>query len=369
MIAILLDSSAAGGIETHVAVLADCIRRAGHSVQVLFLRDHGPHPLRRQLDARGVVHANLDGSIRDLCAALAAHPDGLLHTHGYKANIYGRIAAWRTRTPFVSTYHAGERGPFPVNLYQQLDTWLTSSSTRLCVSSQIQSRFVFKPRLVRNFLPAPATPHLAAQSPVLAPGELPATEVPRRIVFVGRASEEKAPDRFCQIAETLAARCPGRFSCHLFGAGPMLEEMRARYGQTVTFHGFVEDVSAVLASADLLLIPSRAEGLPMVALEALSHGVPIIATPVGDLPAVVVPGQTGALIDGDPVAGGVAQVLWWDGLAANEQRALRLNARAHLETHFSATRWLPEIFQAYAEAGWESGVAGSPRAATIAATR
>ncbi|MEM8628281.1 MAG: hypothetical protein AAGF32_10150, partial [Pseudomonadota bacterium] len=106
-----------------------------------------------------------------------------------------------------------------------------------------------------------------------------------------------------------------------------------------------------------------------VALEALSHGVPIIATPVGDLSAVVIPGQTGALIDGDPVAGGVAQVLWWDGLSAKEQRALRLNARAHLETHFSATRWLPEIFQAYAEAGWESGVAGSPRAATIAATR
>ncbi len=158
----LVDSSTIGGIETHVGVLAAALRRAGWDAQVVLLADHGPNPWLAQLDARGVPHTVLAGGLGGLLAALRRGRPALLHTHGYKAGILGRLAARLSGTPCVSTFHAGERGPFPVSLYQTLDAWTSVLAPRIAVSAPIARNLPFGAEVIGNFVPVPAARRLRA---------------------------------------------------------------------------------------------------------------------------------------------------------------------------------------------------------------
>lgn len=77
-----------------------------------------------------------------------------------------------------------------------------------------------------------------------------------------------------------------------------VEKLAADLGlteQDVRFMGFRNDVPDLLAASDLFVLPSRAEGLPMSILEAMSHRLPVVCTPVGGNPELVIDGQHGRL--------------------------------------------------------------------------
>lgn len=84
-----------------------------------------------------------------------------------------------------------------------------------------------------------------------------------------------------------------------------LEREAERFGvrDRVVFAGRRDDVSQLLAELDVLALPSWTEGLPLVVLEAMARRRPVVATPVGGTPEVVVDGETGLLVPPrDPVA-------------------------------------------------------------------
>src|SRR5213078_762420 len=71
----------------------------------------------------------------------------------------------------------------------------------------------------------------------------------------------------------------------------------------VLFTGYREDAPALIARFDVLALPSTIEGLPLVILEAMARGRPVVATPVGGTPELVVDGETGLLVPPrDPAA-------------------------------------------------------------------
>lgn len=333
MIWLLVDSSTVGGIERHVATLAEALARQGQRAEVVLLAGHKDNPWLEQLHAAGLTVTALDGTLGGLIRAISKSRPGVIHTHGYKANIMGRLAARLTGTPVVATFHAGERAPFPVNMYQTLDEWTSILGERIAVSEAIQASLPFKSRYVQNFLLIPPQPE---------PGGLP-----RRAGFVGRLSHEKAPDRFCEIAR----RCKGLAQWHVWGDGPMRQDLEREYGNDVVFHGLVTDLTAVWASLGLLVMPSRAEGLPMAALEALSAGVPIAAAAVGGLPGLVRAEQTGWLFDGANIGEAVDRVTQWAQLSREQQEAMRLKCWTLVRDGFSDARQLPKIAEAYRDAG------------------
>lgn len=108
------------------------------------------------------------------------------------------------------------------------------------------------------------------------------------ITFLGRLSEEKAPDIFLKIAQSIKDDHEVHFI--LSGDGPMwaqLMEMKSSWQmENITFTGFA-DSKEVLAISDILLLPSRIDGRPNVVLESLAMGVPVIASNVGGLPWII----------------------------------------------------------------------------------
>jgi glycosyltransferase involved in cell wall biosynthesis len=161
----------------------------------------------------------------------------------------------------------------------------------------------------------------------------PASEM--RVGYVGRLSEEKAPLVFIDVAQRMADPL---IHFVMAGAGPVEAKVRrdiARSGNSVSFIGVADDVAAHLASLDVLVVPSVFDGRPVVVLEALALGLPVIASRVGGLPALVHEGETGFLVEpGDTDA--IVRHLRRLADDPSELQALRKSARAFAERNLDA---------------------------------
>lgn len=159
-----------------------------------------------------------------------------------------------------------------------------------------------------------------------------------RFGFSGRLSEEKDPLGFLDIAAQMRGRSDVEFV--MTGGGPLDAKVRQRLAsrgapQNVTYLGLVDDVRAHLADLDLLVLPSRLDGRPVVVLEALALGTPVVASAVGALPDLVVDGETGALC----AAGDVQDFVRRLSRFADDREALgraRTQARRFAEEHLDA---------------------------------
>lgn len=335
---LLLDSRAIGGIETHVGLLAEGLRDAGHRPTVVFLTDHGPHPLRDRLDALDLPWQVLGGGFGGLVDSLRTLRPDLVHTHGYKAGILARLGARVPGIPVVSSFHAGEPGAGWVRAYGLLDRRMAWLSHNIAVSRPILETLPSGAALVENFVRLP-------------PEDLCPAVRPLSVAFVGRLSHEKGPDLFCR----LAADGPADRRFEVFGDGPMRAELEAGYGARIVFHGNVPDMAARWSSVGLLCMPSRHEGLPMAALEAMARGVPVAGFGVGDLPRLIDDGsnggaRTGWIVPPGDLAALGAAVAGWAGLDDAGRRAVGGAARAHVARHHGLDAGVERVLEVYGAA-------------------
>ena len=333
MILHYLDSSAIGGIETHVETLALAQCATGISAGILLHADRGEGLVRQRYLEAGLP-AHLAGSLAGLVAVLRRLRPALLHTHGYRAGITGRPLARLLGIPVISTFHAGERGKGRVAFYQGLDEWTSFLGSRLAVSAEIARAIPFTATVMRNFvsLPAKARP-------------LPAETC---FAFAGRLSHEKGPDLFCDLAANNAARG----AWHVHGTGPMQADLEARYPGIVRFNGFTRDMGKALEATTALVMTSRNEGLPMIALEAMARGVPVIAPATGGLPDLVEDGLNGFLYQTADARALQAALDRFLALTPNQIVEMGKNARARIAAGYSREAILPQLLACYREAGW-----------------
>lgn len=271
-------------ISFHGGAAAAILKEAGSSVTVL------------------VKRPGFDTAVTlRLAAELERDRPDLLHCHDFTSCFWGNRAADRIGLrPRVATLHSWMLGlswPKRIIYIREL-----RRMDRLIVLSRA-TRERLRRRGIDNDVLAdlPVGPDLSAVS---APAQRVATRLalgvsPAAIVALtcARLEPEKNLPLLVELAHLLHADDPPiRFL--VAGEGSRrahLEHLVKKRGleQSVTLLGLRRDVPALLAAADLFLLPSRSEELPLSVLEAMAAGLPVVATPVGALPEIV-PGNPGA---------------------------------------------------------------------------
>lgn len=144
----------------------------------------------------------------------------------------------------------------------------------------------------------------------LPPAASASPHCPLRIAMVSQMSHAKGTDLFLRTCDIL--RQTGlEFSARMVGKWPAVEQ-RDRAVEFVREHGlaaFVEirdqesDMAAIYGEIDVLVLPTRRDAFPRVVMEAMCHGIPVVATRVDGVPEMVADGETGFLVEPEHIAG------------------------------------------------------------------
>lgn len=172
------------------------------------------------------------------------------------------------------------------------------------------------------------------------------------LLFVGRLAGVKGVPILIEALRRIAPDTPN-LRVTIIGDGPDRAALEAQAQDLpVTFIGYrsQSEVADALATADLFVLPSFAEGVPVVLMEAMASHVPVIATRIAGVPELVAHGTSGLL-----VAPGDAEGLR-DAIKAliddpGRRQRMGLEGRAKVEAEFNITReagWLSTLFSGYA---------------------
>ncbi len=315
-IAHLVAPGPVGGLESVVCALALGQHAAGHRVRVLSVVDEpaGGYAFHQALTAGGVeVHElELPGraylkEYRDVTRRLDQLGAQIVHSHGYRSDVVGGIAARRLGRPSVSTVHGFTGGDWKNRLYE----WLQCRALRRTDAVVAVSRPLVA-RLTAAGVP-PSRLHLIANAWSARAAQVDRTAARHGlglpldgyiIGWVGRLGHEKGPD---VMLEALGRLRDLPVTLSMVGEGRERARLAAKVGELalgerIRWHGTVAEAGRFYAAFDCFVLSSRTEGTPIVLFEAMAAGVPVVATQVGGVPDVV--GEEGALLapSDDPAA-------------------------------------------------------------------
>jgi glycosyltransferase involved in cell wall biosynthesis len=350
-----------GGLFRHVIDLARGQARRGHQVGIVADANTGgarADAAFTSLDlALGLTrvpmsrHLGLsDLAAQRLVALRAAQTEAdVLHGHGAKGGAYARLApggrAIRVYTPHGGSLHYSRSSPVGM-MYLALEQALMRR-TELFLFESAFGRDAFaakigKPRsltrVVHNGVTAEEFVEVAPQAG--------ATD----LVFVGELRTLKGVDVLLDALGQLAGA--GRsFSATIVGDGPDAAAFKAqaeRLALTAVRFAGPMPARAAFALGRCLVVPSRAESLPYIVLEAAAAGVPLIVTNVGGIPEIFGPQTDRMIPPGDAPALARALRAAADDPAAARNEALTLRER--VQAQFSADAMTDAVLAAYMEA-------------------
>lgn len=316
---LLLPELGVGGAETHVMQLLERLDRSRFAVSLCCLKRGAPdweERARRFAESYVVLgfrRRALPVAILRLARLLRRGRYDVLHCHLSLADSIGRVAGALARVPVIVTTEHGKHlwKSKPHLLLERL--LLRSTDLRICVSRDIvdiRRRAEGTPEGKLAYVPnaVDATAARAARRgkiEVMAEFGWGADE--RLVLAVGRLVPAKSYATLAEAMSMLRARHPeGR--CLVVGEGRAESEVREAIerfavGDIVRLAGSRADIPDLLGAADVFVLTSTREGLPVSLLEAMAAGKAIVGTSVGGVPDAITDGETGILVPpGDPAA-------------------------------------------------------------------
>ncbi|MBI5850126.1 MAG: glycosyltransferase [Planctomycetes bacterium] len=258
----------------------DAALRAGRDADGICVLD----ALRRRVAPLRDVAA-----LRALARLIASFAPDVVHTHTSKAGWLGRLAAHRRRVPVIAhTFHglvlSDYAGPFRSWTLRRIERWFAARSDLLVAVSEscrAELATLRVARDVRVIPPAVATAAFARADKIAARRALDLPPDALVLGCIGRMVGIKRPALFAE----LLTRVPTAIGVAL-GDGPERATLRAaaaQLGGRLRILPTTPDPAAIVAAIDLLVIPSRREGFPIVGVEAAAAGVPTLGF---DVPGV-----------------------------------------------------------------------------------
>ena len=287
----------------------------------------------------------------------------IVHTHTAKAGTLGRAAAILARVPGrVHTFHGhllhGYFAPPATRLVARAESLLARRTDRLiAVGAQVRSDLLAAGigRPAKYAVVAPGTrlgelpDRLTARQALGLPQDIPV------VAYVGRLTRIKRPDRLIAVAREVVQAVPDA-QFVVCGDGDLAAEMgRAAtdLGPSLRLMGWRADVETVYAAADLVLLTSDNEGMPVSLIEAGLAGLPAVATAVGSVREVVEDGRTGLLAsrDAKDLARSVIRLLGDEAL----RHRLGVGAAARCRELFGPERLVSDVQRVYEEVAAQHG--------------
>lgn len=335
------------GAERTLLELASYLADQGWESHVIALEGQGaPELVRRVRDAGLSATAFSDGSrlsvtklLARLRGVLVSHPRAIVHSHGYKPDIL--LAALRAprRLGCIATCHTWYSDTMKMRLFERIDKRILRGFDHVvAVSDEIRADLVangVSPGNVSRIDNGISVPARDPKARASIRGEFGIAPEEPLVVQIGRLAKSKRNDLLLEAV----ARLRAHVRVLLVGEGGERQALAAKaqslgIANRVMFCGFRNDAHRIMAAADILALTSDKEGLPIVLLEAMAIGCPIVSTVVGAIPSVLKSQDNAWLFPVDDVealTGALGEAL---GNRAHAQ-ALAANARKAFDARFT----------------------------------
>ncbi len=344
----LISQSRVGGAEVVGFTLASEFARRGHSTLLLSNRANGPllgrpHPPGMEVAALPRTH-RLDARIVPFLLGRAARfrPD-VIHAHGWEASVWGRLLGLANPGVAVICHmHSSRFVQRHTPRRILVDRFLFRRADAVLVLNEIQKEFLL--RVVRL---DPRKLRLVPNGIDL--GWFSGPPGPRRgnsAVCVANLTDVKNHAGILRAWERVVAEVPDA-RLTLVGGGPLEGSLRAQaqasgLGDRVVFAGLCDDVRPFLWDAQVFILFSHIEALPLSLLEAMAAGCACVTSAVGGIPEVLERGRAGLLVpagDTTALAETVVRLFRHD----DERESLTAGGREEVARRFALESWLDRI--------------------------
>ena len=365
----LIASTSVAGAENVVKMLLDNIDRLRFEPQIanfVDLRVREPNPFAQLLANDGYVVDDVPiarvydwRQVSRLVYLLKKNQIDLLHTHGYRSDFLGYIAARQAGVPIMATVHGTARfsGRLEIKARLRMKLWmqiLKRFDRIVTVSEDLLGQLIRcgiptgKIQMLRNAArpPDPKTNYSGADFRK----EMGIRSTTKLIGTVGRLSHEKGHEYLIQALPS-CLKNGADIKCIIVGDGPRREALEKLADElcprgTVEFLGYRDDVQRIYPALDVFVLPSLIEGTPIALLEAMGSKLPVVVTAVGGIPEIIRDGFNGVLVQpgsSEGLALGIRKVLHCEALGREmAERNLDLLAR-----EFDVAKWARSIESIY----------------------
>ncbi|PZR27820.1 MAG: glycosyltransferase family 1 protein [Citrobacter freundii] len=354
-----------GGGESHLLNLVEALDRSKYDPVVLSFTDG---PMIKTLEDMNVptriIHTERPFDFtkwKQVKSLLIQEKVELIHAHGTRANSNVIWAARSLGIPVIYTIHGWsfhqDQGPLLKRMRIMGEKYLTSK-TDINISVSLSNQRAgqdlikgFQSRIVnygidqKKFDPSRSYPDIRKQ--------LNIPEGKTLVLFIARFTSHKQPLALIKAFAKAVSQNP---DLHLLMVGDgdqkeegirLIDELGIK--EHVTMENFRQDVPAVLASADIFVLPSLWEGLPIALLEALTMGKAIIASNVDGTCDVIEHGKNGLLVETDGLVENLVQPLVMLSKDRQLQQQLSKNAFATVHEKFTVSLMMEKIEKLYNE--------------------
>ena len=258
--------------------------------------------IREALRERGIdFHPVKKMSVSEFKRVIKEVQPDVIHAHDMGASFFAALAC--KKIPLISHIHNNAFDSRGVSLKSLLYYFAARKAKRIFWVSQssfdgyaFHKAFVEKSVVLYNVIDAEALEAKMAQD---------ANRYDYDVVYLGRLTEQKNPQRLIEVLSKVVAKRPGT-KVAIIGTGDLESEIKRLVAEkglsdNIAFLGFQSNPTKILHDAKVMVMTSRWEGTPMCALEAMAFGVPLVSTPTDGLRELVDDGKTGFLSDDDEV--------------------------------------------------------------------
>lgn len=319
---------------------------------VCYLKERGP--VAEEIEKLAIPVFHVQG-FRDLVSFIRQHPMDIVHTHLYRANIIGRLAAHAAGVPvIVSSQRSIDDWKNPWHVW--LDRWTACYAKTIIANSQYARDLL----IMREKIPAKKIAVIYnGIGPLQEFSDKELVEFRKKYnledkdVLVGcvtRFHQEKGVRSIPAIIQAVVRQKP-RVKFILVGDGPeknriVAEINRMKLSEHVRFTGFYPEAVRITSLCQVFFLASLEESFPQALLEALSAGVPAVCTAVGGVKELVTPRETGLLVPPkDPRS--LAETIIWLLDHPQEAQAMGDKAKILVQSNFQLAAKVQQLRDIY----------------------